>query len=311
LPFFCYCGSRRNTSFLNKENKEIGMQLLSAEESADEHRVTPGHESHDGQFVAVGNGEGQAGSTVLTWKQALEQVPEHSRQQKPALCHPELGLEEQTHNAFIQEFVRASPRITFEEKMELINNPNKLREWANKLREVAGVGKSKLTPHEMRMQDVRINVDRTRPFEYGVYVYREDELVEPVHPELENEGPSEYWLSSVVPWFHPDQTGNSLMSGPELHQYYVESGLIKRCLGYRDGLELKKLPVEVFRQHFPYKILYLRRSAVKLPDGTFVPYVCDAGDRIEVRWVATDKEVLATTPTALFEELGFKLVPVQ
>jgi hypothetical protein len=230
------------------------------------------------------------------WKSEVEK--ERVSGESPVLDNPELRRVEKTRERLMDALARSLPKLTHEQESRLCDDEAFLTQTLAHL-----ALRWRQERPEWPIDEVVLNVDRTSPISYGVYVYHsEDEVYTPIYPELENSGPTEYPLSKVQAWIHTDQVADSAIKGTDLHAHLRHSGFLERCLGFRDGLAIASHPPGIFRAHFTEKVLFLHRSAVKGPYGTFVPYLCDTGEEIRVKWTSLERMLFSNTPAAIFAE---------
>ena len=127
--------------------------------------------------------------------------------------------------------------------------------------------------------DTLIRVDRSSRL---VYPYQ---VVTVMHPELEPTGPAEYDLATIDPWLHDGQKNGRCMEGHKLYEYLKENGMLESCLSLRDGEEIQKKGIAVFRKFFQGKAVFLWKSVVQnRDDDLFVPYLCENGGWVVMVW---------------------------
>lgn len=106
-----------------------------------------------------------------------------------------------------------------------------------------------------------------------------------LHPEFEANGPTEFDLSKVEQWLHRKQMKRGFIFAKSLHTYLRESDLLKTCLTLRDGEEIRKIDIKVFRRFFRKKHLYLWGSVVRDEnDDLLVPFLHGQGSEIMISW---------------------------
>ena len=111
-----------------------------------------------------------------------------------------------------------------------------------------------------------------------------------MHPELEGAGPSEYDLATVEQWLHDDQE-KSVVVGNRIYDHLKKTDALKTCLGLRDGEEIKKKGIEVFRKFFEGKAVVLWASVVQDRDSDIlVPYLVEEGGVVVVYWGVLDRD---------------------
>ena len=103
------------------------------------------------------------------------------------------------------------------------------------------------------------------------------------HPELECSGPAEYDLQTGVhEWLHDDQK-KGVVVGNRIYDHLKKTDALKTCLGLRDGEEIKKKGIEVFRKFFGGKAVFLWASVVRVRDGNlYVPCLVEHGGVVVV-----------------------------
>ena len=125
----------------------------------------------------------------------------------------------------------------------------------DEFRKVLGLGPvRKIVSSEKKPEpvpDTIVRVDRSiRP------VYP-DWVKTVMHPELEPTGLVEYDLGAVDPWLHDGQKNGRSMEGNELYEYLKEKKMLESCLSLRDGEEIQKKGIAVFRKFFQGKAVFL------------------------------------------------------
>lgn len=68
-----------------------------------------------------------------------------------------------------------------------------------------------------------------------------------LNPELENTGPTEFDLSQITLWVHPKQKTEKGICASFIYSQLKDSGLLKTCLGLRDGEEIIKQKADFFQ----------------------------------------------------------------
>lgn len=161
---------------------------------------------------------------------------------------------------------------------------NALAEHPSLFRQLLEVqqGRANIVPFEKKPEpvlDTLIRVSRSiRP------VYP-DWVVTVMHPELEPTGPAEYDLATIDPWLHDGQKNGRCMEGHKLYEYLKENGMLENCLSLRDGEEIQKKGIAVFRKFFQGKAAFLWRSVVQARNGGLdVPFLCEDDGKVVVAW---------------------------
>lgn len=166
-------------------------------------------------------------------------------------------------------------------------------------RKVLGLGPvRKIVSFEKKPEpvpDIIVRVDRSiRP------VYP-DWVKTVMHPELEPTGPAEYDLATINPWLHDGQKNGRCMEGHKLYEYLKENGMLESCLSLRDGEEIQKKGIAVFRKFFQGKAVFLWKSVVQNRDGDFrVPYLCKTGGWVVMVWSWLDSNWHGNFPALRF-----------
>ena len=150
------------------------------------------------------------------------------------------------------------------------------------------------TPKPEVPLDTIIRVDRSvRP------VYP-DWMKKVMHPELEGAGPPEYDLATVEQWLHDDQK-KGVVVGNRIYDHLKKTDALKTCLGLRDGEEIKKKGIEVFRKFFGGKAVFLWASVVQHRYGyLYVPYLIGRDGGVVVGWYWLDNDWHDRNPAARF-----------
>ncbi len=143
-------------------------------------------------------------------------------------------------------------------------------------------GRANIVPFEKKPEpvlDTLIRVDRSiRP------VYP-DWMKTVMHPELESTGLVEYDLGTINPWLHDGQKNGRYMEGNKLYEYLKEQKMLESCLSLRDGEEIQKKGLAVFRKFFQGKAVFLWKSVVRRRGGSLnVPYLYEDDDGVVVGW---------------------------
>ena len=141
-------------------------------------------------------------------------------------------------------------------------------------------------------------------------IIRVDRSVRPVypdwrkkvmHPELEGAGPSEYDLATVEQWLHDDQKKKSVVVGNRIYDHLKKTDTLKTYLGLRDGEEIKKKGIEVFRKFFGGKAVFLWASVVRDRDGNLgVPCLVGYDGVVVVLWLWLDGGWYGVDPATRF-----------
>ena len=141
-------------------------------------------------------------------------------------------------------------------------------------------------------------------------IIRVDRSVRPVypdwaktvmHPELENTGSDEFDIANVKLWLHDGQKNGKWIKGQVIYDHLKETDTLKICLGLRDGEEIQKKGIKVFRKFFGGKAVYLWKSVVRhRSDSLHVPYLDDGGGQVVVRWNWLDSAWDGDSPAARF-----------
>lgn len=145
-------------------------------------------------------------------------------------------------------------------------------------------GRAKIVPTEQKVRvkaeviDTIIRVDRSiRPI-YPDWV----QMV--MHPEFENTGPAEFDLAEVEQWLHNKQK-QGVVEGNVIYQFLKDNDMLKTCLGLRDGEEIQKKGIDLFRRFFKGKAVYLWKSVVQGRGGRlYVPCLRGGGSEVLVDW---------------------------
>lgn len=83
-----------------------------------------------------------------------------------------------------------------------------------------------------------------------------------LHPELQSTGPAWYDVAKLEQWVHSEQRWNlSHMMGERVYEYVERNSMLESCLGYADGLAIRKKGVAVFQKIFKNNTCYFLRSA--------------------------------------------------
>jgi hypothetical protein len=129
-------------------------------------------------------------------------------------------------------------------------------------------------------QDTRIVVDRSQD------VYLPGWVKEFVHPELQKVGPSEYDLTQVELYLHPDQGKEGVdLTGLSVLKHLESTGLIRYCLGFHDASAMRAMDIDIFRRFFGRKLVFCwKATALDQSGHMHVPFFFDSGGMVDVDW---------------------------
>ena len=125
----------------------------------------------------------------------------------------------------------------------------------------------------------------------GIRVARSSDPVYPnwskgaLHPEPAGTRAAELDLARLELWCPPRGNLRQVRTGQWFYRQLKKAGLIERCLGLRDLVEIRNHGVRYYRQHFGSWTVFGWRSVVR--DGLgflYVPYLFEFGDGVEVHW---------------------------
>ncbi|MBI2439609.1 MAG: hypothetical protein HYV45_03375 [Candidatus Moranbacteria bacterium] len=154
--------------------------------------------------------------------------------------------------------------------------------WRTRFAEVLREGVKPVTLSPEAPLDTLIRVDRSVPLVYPNWVKTV------MHPELELTGPVEYDLGTIDPWLHDGQKNGRYMEGHKLYEYLKNKKMLESCLSLRDGEEIQKKGLAVFRKFFHGKAVFLWKSVVRSRHGNlFVPSLY-GDDEVVVHWHCLD-----------------------
>ena len=189
-----------------------------------------------------------------------------------------------SRNDMLAPIVRALVGVPQERLGVLLDTINKVggadgELWRTRFAEVLREGVKPVTLSPEAPLDTLIRVDRSiRP------VYP-DWVKTVMHPELELTGPVEYDLGTVDPWLHNGQKNGCCMEGHKLYEYLKENGMLESCLSLRDGEEIQKKGIAVFRKFFQGKAAFLWKSVVQTRNGFLrVPVLFEDDVEVVVAW---------------------------
>lgn len=121
-------------------------------------------------------------------------------------------------------------------------------------------------------------------------IIRPDYVTPLVYPEgsqplhLEDVGPAEHNLSALG-LVLPEEVFPGAASWVQAYPSLLQNGEIESYLGLRDGRELMKLDIKVFREFTGDRPVVLLKGVVLLRDGVLhVPFLCEGGGRVVVGW---------------------------
>jgi len=187
-------------------------------------------------------------------------------------------------NDMLAPIVRALVGVPQERLGVLLDTINKVSGadgelWRTRFAEVLREGVKPATLVSEAPLDTLIRVDRSiRP------VYP-DWVRTVMHPELEPTGPVEYDLGTVDLWLHYRQKNGPSLAGYKPYEYLKKKKLLEVCLSLRDGEEIQKKGIAVFRKFFQGKTVPLWKSIVQARSGGLrVPYLCEHDGMVVMRW---------------------------
>ncbi len=203
-------------------------------------------------------------------------------------------------NDMLAPIVRAIVGIPQERLGVILDTINKVggadgELWRTRFAEVLreGVKGAVLSPEAPL--DILIRVDR---FVRPVYP---DWVKTVMHPELEATGPVEYDLGTIDPWLHDGQKNGCYMEGNKLYEYLKEKKMLEGCLSLRDGEEIQKKGLAVFRKFFRGKAICLWKSVVLFRNGNlYVPFLYEDGVKVVLFWRWLDRDWYDDDPAARF-----------
>ena len=123
-----------------------------------------------------------------------------------------------------------------------------------------------------------------------------------IYQDLEGTGPARYLLSQVKFWYnnHQQDQYDHVAEGHKIHeQLDFDRSLLDMCLSIRDGMEIQKLGLLVFRQFFLGHILPLWKSVAEHRCGRlFVPCLVEDEHDLKIlwRWLGNDFKVNTAVP---------------
>jgi hypothetical protein len=159
---------------------------------------------------------------------------------------------------FLAQMLRGMPDLDAETKQRCIENPSVFSE-------VLSQGLSAMP------LDTIVRVARSVRPTYPDWV---DKVM---NPELEGSGPTKYDLAKQISLsFFDDLKVVGVTKGDIIYGYLKEHDILKTCLSLRDGEEILKKNVTVFRKIFGRRGVFLWKSAVwqdGVGNGLYVPYL--------------------------------------
>lgn len=106
-----------------------------------------------------------------------------------------------------------------------------------------------------------------------------------MHPELELTGPTEYDLGTIDSWPRDIQKSGRSMEGHKLYEYLKKKEMLENCLSLRDGEEIQKKGLAVFRKFFKAEVFLWKSVVHDCCNGIYVPYLYEGDDQVKVYWV--------------------------
>lgn len=152
--------------------------------------------------------------------------------------------------------------------------------------------------HKALTGEVQVVADDIIRVDRSVRLVYPDWVEGVVHPELDTVGPAEYVIDEGRSlYLHSKQKKGRWINGHELHKHLVDTETIKDCANLADLLEIQKKGIAFFRKHFQGKYVYAWRSVVRDAVGDLhVPYLCEIGGKVILRWHDLDDDWLQDSP---------------
>ena len=155
------------------------------------------------------------------------------------------------------------------------------------------------------MGDSIIRVDRSILPSYPRFLLRQPIVM----PEFETTGPSEFDLADIEPWIHPEQKRVPVVA-QTIWNVLADTGALRRCLNLRDGEEIQKKGLELYREFFAGRSLFLWKSIMinRHTRQLRIPYLFEYNAetehaRLVIAWLATTQHLAGTNnPIAHFPQ---------
>lgn len=142
-----------------------------------------------------------------------------------------------------------------------------------------------IVPRLVSGKQLEMSLDTLISVDYSIRPAYPDWVRMVMHPELGLTGPVEYDLGTIDPWLHDDQKNGRSMEGYRLYEYLKDKNMLEGCLSLRDGEEIQKKGLAVFRKFFQGKSVFLWKSVVQGRFGILVvPYLYENGGQVVVDW---------------------------
>lgn len=156
----------------------------------------------------------------------------------------------------------------------LIGNINAVnRDEFRKLLDLPKLGEQRFLAHVIvTSEGVPIHVDRSVQPDRSVYSGIEVGRI--IYLGIESFGPADYNLTDVDLWQHGDQLNNGETDGYSISKYLEKHQMIASCLSLRDGEEIQKKGVSIFRKFFGNNRVFLWKSLVQCKNAELrVPFL--------------------------------------
>ena len=153
------------------------------------------------------------------------------------------------------------------------NIDNVDRDEFRKLLGLPKLGEQRFLAHVIvTSEGVPIHVDRSIQPDRSVYSGIGVGRI--IYPEIESFGPADYNLTDVDLWQHGDQLNNGEIDGYSISEYLEKHQMIASCFSLRDGEEIQKKGVSIFRKFFGNNRVFLWKSLVQCKNAELrVPFL--------------------------------------
>lgn len=110
----------------------------------------------------------------------------------------------------------------------------------------------------------------------------------PLYPRFHQVGPAEFNIRQAEGWWHQMQRRNELALVSVVHEHIVQEGMLEKCLGLQDLLEIQERGENFFNLHFEKgMMIYARKGAAISSCGKIrlIPYLtCNSQEGVVQRW---------------------------
>lgn len=144
------------------------------------------------------------------------------------------------------------------------------------------LGLIKLKTSTTILSNTIISVDRS----VSQFVPPEQGLGRMLHPKLGMTGPRRYNLGQVEIFAHRKERADNWLDRKNVYDILLRDGILPNCLSLKDGKEIQKKGLSIFREFSKGKDVFLWKSIVE--DECHlrrVPCLNEADGKVNIKWV--------------------------